>query len=89
MEAALTSSPKFKFGTFDGEPIVWAPGEAWVFRDKSWVPTNSSEVGMGARVLSKSDFDKLYPSVPGLPSSAFCEFRNRISDAFTHLQISA
>jgi hypothetical protein len=49
---ALMDSRKFKFGTWDGDPFVWTPGDAWVFSDGAWRPANSSVVGMEGRVLS-------------------------------------
>jgi len=57
------------FGSFEGEPFVFRPGEAWVVREgaSSWSRTCSAEIGMGGRVLSKAAFDAKFPSLPPLP----------------------
>jgi hypothetical protein len=75
-------SPKFEvpfgplsrpalYGSWDGDPVLWSPGEAWSFADGAWKPANSSIVGMEGRVLSKSAFDRKFGSLPPLPKSAF------------------
>jgi hypothetical protein len=61
------------YGSWDGEPFVYALGEARVIREgaKVWSPANSSVVAMEGRVLSKAAFDAKFPSLPPLPSNAF------------------
>jgi hypothetical protein len=62
------------YGSSDGEPFAYTPGEAWVVREgsKGWSRADSSEIGVGGRVLSKAaSFDAKFPSLPPLPSNAF------------------
>jgi hypothetical protein len=67
-----SNPPEIKFGSIDGEAFAWVPGEAWVAKDGgSWVPVNSSIVGMDGRVLSKAAFAAKFPSLPPLPRSSF------------------
>jgi hypothetical protein len=58
-------------GTFDGDPCVWAPGEAWIFKDGAWVEADSSEVGTVGGVRSPDSVIKAFQGVPSLPPEAF------------------
>ena len=62
---------KLTFGTVDGDPFVWTPGEAWVLVNGTWREANSSVVGMDGRVLPKAAFEAKFASLPALPSNAF------------------
>ena len=65
------SSPE-TYGVWDGDPFVYAPGEAWVSYDgKTWSRENSTEVAMKGRVISKEAFDRMFPRLPALPGDAF------------------
>ena len=57
------------YGSFEGEPFVWTPGEAWVVREGSttWSRADSAEIGMGGQPLSKAAFDAKFPSLPPPP----------------------
>jgi hypothetical protein len=37
----MIESRWYMYGSFDGEPVVWTPGEAWVIREgsKAWSRT--------------------------------------------------
>jgi hypothetical protein len=62
----LDSPPTF--GSFDGEPFVWTPREAWVLSDGSWRAVNSAVVGMNGRVLSRPH------SRPSFPRCRRCRY---------------
>jgi hypothetical protein len=60
-------------GSFDGEPVLWRPGEAWTVPEgsDSWVRADSTSMAVNARVLSSKDFAAWFPSLPPLPVIAF------------------
>jgi hypothetical protein len=60
----LASNPlEITFGSIDGDPFAWVPGEAWVAKDGGpWVRVNSGEVANNGRVLSKAAFAAKFPS---------------------------
>jgi hypothetical protein len=64
-EAELT------FCLWDGEPSLYRLGEAWVFRNNTWLNAPSMDVAMQAVVLSEGSFKSMFPSLPPLPNNAF------------------
>ena len=60
------------YASWDGDPVVLIPGEAWACQNGQWKRVDDAVVGMEARLLpSKIDFDDDFPDLPGLPSQAF------------------
>lgn len=58
------------FGSFDGDPVIWAPGAAFLFRDGGWERVPSAEVGVNARLLSAAAFGEKFGRLPAPPSIA-------------------
>jgi hypothetical protein len=59
----------FCFASWDGDPVLWKRGEAWMrpdFGASPWRPVNSAIAGHNARVLSKAQFEAKFPSLPPL-----------------------
>jgi hypothetical protein len=73
MEDEMT---ELKFGSLDGDAVVWGPGEAWVCSDGKWSRGNSSEVGMDARLLSRNAFRAKFGDLPPLPETSFPHHRS-------------
>jgi hypothetical protein len=67
---ALLKAPGPKYCSWDGDPSLWTPGEAWAFIDGAWKPVNSAVVGMEAALMSKAAFDRKFGSLPPLPDSS-------------------
>jgi hypothetical protein len=65
---ALLKAPGPKYCSWDGDPSLWIPGEAWAFIGGAWKPVNSAVVGMEAALMSKAAFDRKFGSLPPLPS---------------------
>jgi hypothetical protein len=59
------------FGDWNGDPVAWEPGEAWVFRNANWERANPGDVGNNGRVLNAEAFKFRFPGVPDLPSNSF------------------
>ena len=58
-------------GEFEIVPARWRPGEAWGYIKGQWVPIDSTDVGMNARLLSRSAFRRRFGDLPALPAHAF------------------
>jgi hypothetical protein len=67
---ALLKEPGAKYCSWDGDPSLWTPGEAWAFIDGAWKRVNSAVVGMEAALMSKAAFDRKFGSLPPLPDSS-------------------
>jgi hypothetical protein len=65
-----------KFASLDGDPAVWSPDVAFVFRDGAWREVNSAEVGMNGRVLSEAEFVSRFGERPLLPPLTTCQSFN-------------
>jgi hypothetical protein len=60
----------FGYCDWDGEPAIWSPGEAWVFRKGNWVRVNSAVVGHSARPMAEADFRRMFGNLPPPPKTA-------------------
>ena len=69
LPAATRENPSY--GSWDGEPTRWAPGEAWAFLNGEWTRVDSTDVGMNSRVQSKEEFTARFGELPPLPATAF------------------
>jgi hypothetical protein len=69
LPAATLENPSY--GSWDGEPALWAPGEAWAFMKGEWTRVNSTDVGRNSAVLSKAEFFSRFGALPTLPATAF------------------
>lgn len=67
-DAAMDALPGLIYGSIDGDPFVWMPGQAWVLIDGKWLRRDDAEVGMEGRVLSEADFRKRFKDLPPLPN---------------------
>jgi hypothetical protein len=69
------------YGSWDGTPDRYAPGEAWAFMNGEWERVNSTDVGMNSRLLTKAQFTSQFGELPPLPAAAFQSssnpFKNR------------
>ena len=57
-----------KYGSWDGRPVVWTPGEAWVLAEGSWKRTDRNAVSLAARPLSKDAFGRRFPGIAQPPN---------------------
>jgi hypothetical protein len=62
------------YASFEGNPTVYTPGEAWWFVDGQWREINSSEVAHEAAVMSQQAFEQRWPHLPPMPSSSLQAF---------------
>jgi hypothetical protein len=60
----------FQFCSWDSEPALYRPGEAYVFRNGRWLNAPSMDVAMKAAVLSKQSFESLFPEAFPLPNNS-------------------
>jgi hypothetical protein len=58
------------YASFDGLACRFTAQEGWVLHDQ-WVELNSSSVNNAALILTKAEFDALFPGTPPLPEKAF------------------
>jgi hypothetical protein len=63
----LLASPKLTWGSYDSDPFVIArwPGDP----NGKWSQGNIAELAHEGRPLSKASFDRMFPSLPPLPSA--------------------
>jgi hypothetical protein len=69
---SLTSIPPYAFGSWDGKPLLWSPGEAWSFSEdkRKWLRVDSTEAGF-SHVLDEFSFRRKFGRLPPLPPDAF------------------
>jgi hypothetical protein len=79
-----TSIPPYAFGSWDGKPLLWSPGEAWLFSEdkRKWLRADSTEVSFCC-VLDELSFRRKFGRLPRLPRNAFLpadpdEVKNKI-----------
>lgn len=69
LPAATRENPSY--GSWDGEPTRWAPGEAWAFLNGEWTRVDSTDVGINSCVQSKEEFTARFGELPPMPATAF------------------
>lgn len=67
-----TSIPPYAFGSWDGKPLLRAPGEAWFYSkdERKWLRVDSTEAGFSS-VLDELSFRRKFGRLPPLPPDAF------------------
>jgi hypothetical protein len=69
LPAGTVENPSY--GSWEGEPTRYAPGEAWAFREGTWTRVDSTEVSMQSRLLSEAEFTSRFGALPPLLATAF------------------
>jgi hypothetical protein len=71
--SSVTDARDIWLGSWDGDPVLWRPGEAWMVPDGSdrWIEINSTIAAGNTRVLSRDHFAAKFRSLPPLPKEAF------------------
>lgn len=59
------------YGIFDGCPARWTPYEAWVLYVRTWRKIHPAELVIGARTMTKAEFERAFPRLPAMPTAAF------------------
>jgi hypothetical protein len=67
-----------KFGYIDDFAVRLTLGEAWWFTRGEWRPLDTSEASAKARLVSETEFKKMFPQLPALPTAAF-QFADKLS----------
>ncbi|NVO13888.1 MAG: hypothetical protein HXX10_07615 [Rhodoplanes sp.] len=57
----------------DDSPVLLGETEAWTIAFEKWTRMDHTEAFANARLLSKSDFEEMYPDLPPLPAEAFAD----------------
>jgi hypothetical protein len=57
----------FRFGSWDGEPVIFDAGSAWVLKDGGWASINGASPSMEARSLTEAAFRAKFPTLPPDP----------------------
>jgi hypothetical protein len=55
------------YAVLESQPIRYTAREAWVYAEGKWHEMNSADAVHKARVLSATDFHKLFGQLPNLP----------------------
>jgi len=66
-----TSIPPYVFGSWEGKPLLWSRGEAWLCSEKNrkWLRVDSTETGFSR--LDELSFRRKFGRLPPLPRDAF------------------
>jgi hypothetical protein len=79
---------KIRYATLEGRPVLVSKTEAWWVIDGAWKPMHLAEASFNARLLTKERFDRAFPDLPQLPSSAF-ETNNEVVIPFFEVDMCA
>lgn len=68
---ADTSTDKM-YGVLDGNPVVWIEAvEAWELIHGTWQKIDSADAVMNAKPVAQDEFEREFPHIQDLPSTAF------------------
>jgi hypothetical protein len=60
-----------KYAILDDAPVRYNDSEAWEFVGGQWKPLHIADAHHKAKVSSEESFNKLFPQLPPLPTTAF------------------
>jgi hypothetical protein len=62
---------EIRYATLERRPVRLNDYEAWWVINGNWEPLHLGEAAFGAKLLSEQQFNKMFPNLPPLPSTAF------------------
>ena len=62
---------EIRYATLERRPVRLNDYEAWWVINGNWEPLHLGEAAFGAKLLSEQQFNKMFPNLPQLPSTAF------------------
>jgi|SRR6516162_2562280 len=62
---------EIRYATLERRPVRLNDHEAWWVINGAWKPLHLAEAVFGASLLTQEHFEKSFPNLPQLPSTAF------------------